>query len=295
MRDGLVRDGVGVAVIDSPAVTARCAASRAYAVDRGVLFGGVALIGIANALTERVVAAIRFEGLYHALMTTFGVSVLVWIGAGLGVALLLRDRATPATRRDWTVALVAAGAFLIPSSMVSWVALTGVAVYCFHIAAPRTAMRRGASIVLAIAAVRFWSHVAFALFGHYILQIDAMLVSRLVGVARVGNALQLPDGGSYLWIAPGCSSFTNVSLTVLCWVLFAQGRDRPPRGRAWTWCLAAVAGVIAINAGRIALIVRHPDFFQLIHGPIGATVAGWLTVATMVGLCAFGTRRDARA
>jgi exosortase/archaeosortase family protein len=277
----------------TPAAAQGYAASATYAVGRGALFGGVALIGIANALTERVVSAVRFDGLSQALVTTFGVSVLVWIGAGLGVSLLLRDRATPATRRDWTVATVAAVAFLIPSSMVSWIALTGVAAYCFHVGAPRTAMRRGALIVLAIAAVRFWSHVAFALFGHYILQVDAMLVSGLVGVARAGNALQLADGG-YLWIAPGCSSFTNVSLTVLCWVLFAQATDRPLRRRASVWCLLAIGGVVAINSVRIALIVRYPDFFQLIHGPIGAAVAGWLTVAAMVGLCAFGTRRDAR-
>jgi exosortase/archaeosortase family protein len=286
MRDGL-------AAMGSAAATPRYVVSSAYAVSRGALFGGIALIGIANALTERVVAAVRFDGLPQALVTTFGVSVLVWIGAGLGISLLLRDRATPATGRDWVVAVAAAAAFLIPSSMVSWVALTGVAIYCLRVAAPGTVMRRGALIVLAIAAVRFWSHVAFALLGHYILQIDAMLVSRLVGVARAGNALQLADG-SYLWIAPGCSSFTNVSLTVLCWILFAQATDRPLRRRASVWCLLAIVGVIAINAARIALIVRYPDFFQLIHGPIGATVAGWLTVATMVGFCAFGTRRDAR-
>ncbi len=284
MRDGLAAMG--------PAAQ-EYGASSAYVVGRGALFGGVALIGIANALTERVVSAVRFDGLSQALITTFGVSVLVWIGAGLGISLLLRDRAAPATRRDWTVAMVAAVAFLIPSSMASWVALTGVAAYCLHVAMPRTALHRGALIVLAIAAVRFWSHVAFALFGHYILQIYAMLVSRLVGVARAGNALQLADGG-YLWIAPGCSSFTNVSLTVLCWILFAQATDRPLRRRASAWCLLAIGGVVAINAVRIALIVRYPDFFQLIHGPIGATTAGWLTVAAMVGLCAFGTRRDAR-
>lgn len=287
MRDGL-------SVIGSALAARRHAASQAQAVGRGALFGGIVLIGIANALTERVVNAIEFDGPSDAVFSTFGVSVLVWIGAGLSVSLLLRDRLMPATRRDWAVAIAAAAAFLVPSSVVSWIALTGVAAYCVRVAAPGSGMRRGATIILAVAAVRFWSHIGFAVLGHYILQADAMIVSRLAGVARAGNALQLPDGGGYLWIAPGCSSFTNVSLTVLCWVLFAQALDRPLRRRAWVWCLAAVAGVIVINAGRIGLIVRYPDFFQLIHGPIGATIAGLLTVITMVGLSAFGTRRHAR-
>lgn len=262
------------------------------AVSRNTLFAGLVLVGIANALTERVTGSILSDGPMRALLATFGISSLVWIAAFIGVVLLQRGPPQPASVRDLVVAGAAAIAFLLPSSLTSWVTLTGLTLYLARTSPADSPAQRGAVIVLALTVPYFWSRVSFAILSDYILQFDALLVSSLIGTARVGNAIQTADGAGLIWIAPGCSSLANVSLAILCWVLFTRGLDRVRSRSDLLWCLLAAGSVIAVNVTRIALIGIEPDSYDILHGPVGSTVAGWLTLALMVGLCAFGVRRD---
>jgi exosortase/archaeosortase family protein len=109
---------------------------------------------------------------------------------------------------------------------------------------------------------------------------------------RAGNTISFSDGSGYLWIAPACSSIANVSLAILCWVLFTQMfyRERPIR-HAW-WAVLACALVVAINVTRLSLIGLYQQHFDLLHGPVGATVANWLSFAAIIGICALGVKRE---
>jgi exosortase/archaeosortase family protein len=123
-----------------------------------------------------------------------------------------------------------------------------------------------------------------------ILGADAAPVAALTGVERLGNTVRFADDSGYLWIEPDCSSLTNMSLALLCWVLFAQLRGRRWSAAALAWCLAACLAVVAVNVARIGLMVHMSTAFDLIHGPVGAAIAGWLGLAAAVGISALGTR-----
>jgi exosortase/archaeosortase family protein len=86
---------------------------------------------------------------------------------------------------------------------------------------------------------------------------------------------------------------TNVSLGILCAVLFLKGVGRSWTPRALLYSLLVCVAVVVINVGRISLIGLHPDQYELLHGTVGSTVAGWLTTAAILGICAYGLGREA--
>lgn len=273
-----------------------CAAGAAD-LSRGELFAGLSVLGFANGIVPHISEAIAQQGALLALVGTFDISVLVWIAFGICPALMLRAPREPPNRRDIVAAIVAAGAFLLPVHWLSWTALTGLAVYLIssRLAArprpPVTPLHRGVWVLLAITGAMFWGRVLMLVAGDFVLRADAVLVSWLAWTPRLGNIVQSASGPGYVWIAPGCSSLTNVSLALLCWVLFAQCR-----GLRWSpanagWCALACLAVIGINVTRIGLIVLHAEDYDLVHGPIGATIASWLTVAAAVAICDYGGRR----
>jgi hypothetical protein len=71
---------------------------------------------------------------------------------------------------------------------------------------------RGALILLAMTAPMLWSRLLFQIFAKPILNIDATLVSVLLGTDRSGNMVGFLDGSGYMIVLPACSSLANMSL-----------------------------------------------------------------------------------
>jgi hypothetical protein len=264
---------------------------------RAELFAGLSILGFANGIAGRLHHAVLQDGAVAALISTFNISAVVWVAFFACPALLLRAPREPPVQADLIVAACAFGAFMLPIGPLSWIALTGLALYLLRDSfarrggQPPSPLHRGAWILLATTGAMFWGRVLLLTASGPVLGTDAILVSWLTGMAHLGNTVQFADGTGYVWIAPFCSSLANVSLAILCWVLFAQFR-----GLRWSfgnagWCLLACLSVTAINITRISLMVLHREHFDLIHGPIGAAVASWLSIAATVGVCALGTRR----
>jgi|tagenome__1003787_1003787.scaffolds.fasta_scaffold20850676_2 hypothetical protein len=263
---------------------------------RTELFAGLCILGFANGIVGRVQGAVMSDGAVTALVNTFSISAVVWVAFFVCPALLLRAPREPLVRADLIVAACALGAFILPLGPLTWVVLTGLALYILRDSfalrgrKPLSPAHRAAWILLATTGPMFWGRLLLHSASGPVLGADALLISWLAGTERVGNTVRFADGAGYIWIAPACSSLTNVSLAILCWVLFAQSR-----GLRWSfgnagWCLLACLSVVAINITRISLMVLHREHFDLIHGPTGDTVAGWLSIAVMLGVCAFGTR-----
>jgi len=82
-----------------------------------------------------------------------------------------------------------------------------------------------------------------------------------------------------------------MSLAMLGWALCAQVVGRASLKRIW-WGPLACAVVVAINVTRIGLLGLHREHFELLHGPVGATVASWLTLIAIIGINVYGFRRD---
>jgi hypothetical protein len=264
----------------------------ALTLDRSRLLAGLCVIGFIDGNFARVVNELRTREMSDVFVNTLDISVIVWAALLVGIAYVKRLPRAPISRMDRAVALSAAVAFLAPIAPLSWIALSGLAVYLVRSTEPGSHPHRGGWILLALTIPSFWSRVLFSLISDYYLSFDAILVGWILGTERAGNAIAFSDGTGYLWIAPACSSLANVSLAILCWVIFTQTLYRQRPFRHALWAVAASAAVIVINIARLSLIGMYSQQFSLLHGSVGATAANWLTFAAVVGCSAFGVRHD---
>jgi hypothetical protein len=262
------------------------------AVDRNRLLAGLSIVAFFNGISERVLERLKANELVYLILNTFEISAIIWLGMFSGLIFLLRSPPAPATNADLAVAAFACVMFLIPIAPLSVIALTVIALYCIMTATHGSTAQRGGRILLAVTAPLLWVRAVFSIFSGPILKFDAYFVSALIGATPVGNAIPYPDGSGYLWIAPACSSVTNVSLAIVCWVIFTQSFYRPRRIYEHLWCLFACVAVIAINVTRLTFIALHPEQEYLFHGPVGAAIANWTTLAAIIGICAIGVRHE---
>jgi hypothetical protein len=272
------------------------AAGLAVLPRRGAFFAGLCAIGFANGIVPHVMRVVADDP-WGAIFDTFGISALVWIAAWNCIATMLVSR-EGVRNGDVPLGLVATVAFLSPVDWPSWIALTTIALYLLRQEGParsgdRSPLYRAAWVLLAITGAMFWGRMLLTVASTLVLQAETAAVSWMIGASRMGNTLSFADGAGYVWIAGPCSSVANISLALLCWVMLAQHRRLrwSPVGAAW--CLFAIASVAGINTLRLGLIVLHRDWFELLHGPVGSTVAGWLIVIVTVAICFAGTRHAA--
>ncbi|MDB5563259.1 MAG: hypothetical protein JWN11_2677 [Hyphomicrobiales bacterium] len=260
---------------------------------RGGLFAGLATIGFLNGVSEKIMLDWASHGPLAAFYDTFGISLIVWVAMLVTLILLARDRTQPIGLADGMVGVLATLAFLAPVPSLSWLGLDALAIYLLRSSAGSPAATRAATILLAITVPMFWARLVMAAFGSLILQVDATLVSWFVGTTRSGNLVPFADGSGSMWVAPACSAFVNLSLAILSVVLFVKAFDRSWSPRTLAFGGLVCLSVIAINVVRIGLVGLHPEHYELFHGPVGSTVAGWLTTAAILGLCAYGIGRHA--
>lgn len=263
-------------------------------VSRSHLYSGLVVIGFANGVSERVSDALARDGAVSALLDTFGVSVVVWAAAVAVTLLLLRAPQQPAGRMDIALAVAALIAFLIPIPQLSWLALTALA---FHLAltVPAGPIRRAAVVLCAMTVPMFWARILFAALSGPILAIDATLVGWIVGTESTGNMIPFADGSGVLFLEPACSSLANVSLVFLCGVLMVKLHDLPWSAGAVRAILAACVVTVAINVIRMSTIAVLPTHYDVIHGPVGATTAEWITILVVMGIYARGMLPNAPA
>ncbi|WDR06503.1 hypothetical protein PSQ90_03265 [Devosia rhodophyticola] len=260
---------------------------------RTMLFCGLVAIGFANGISGSVFSAVTEGGLLSAALNTFDVSVFVWLALVAGLLLVGRSPAIGASRGDWALVSLVFIAMLLPVPALSWLAYTILALSLLVRSTSGSALRRGAAILIAVSIPMFWARVAMSLFNDAILAADATLAAWAVGSERNGNLVPFADGSGAMWIAPGCSSFTNISLVILAFVGLVNVTSGRWSSSKLGLAVLTCALVVLINITRISLIGYYPGQFELIHGQVGADVAGWLTALLIVVVGFFAVRRDA--
>ena len=263
------------------------------AIARTDLFTGLVLLAFANGITENIAQAIGEKGFAIALFGTFGISVFVWAALFFGITLLRRTPPARASALDLTVAAGAIFAILIPIPSLSWFAIVAIALWLMVGSSGYDFNRRAGAILLAMTVPMLWSRILMSAFGEIVLAVDASLVAWLVGTKRNGNVVPFADGSGAMFIAPACSSLANVTLAILCSVIFINATDSRWSGGKLAIALAACIAVVSINVIRIGLIGFYPGRFELIHGDVGANIAGFLETAAILVICYFGMRRHA--
>lgn len=262
------------------------------AMDRNTYFAGLFALACANGFGSRMIESARDIGWATAVLSTFEISVVVWLSCAAGLALVMRDRGGEILPADIAVGAVMLVLIVLPIGGLSWLAVAILGGYLAFYSDPASTVRRGAAILLAVTVPMLWSRLLFRCFANLILQIDASLVSGMLGTSRNGNLVRFVDDSGTLAIVPYCSSLHNVSLTILAWVAINQWLDRRWLHSDWQWIALAVVAVVAVNVTRMSLMAMSAANYQVIHGYWGDIVVNLLTLFAVVGFCVIGVRRE---
>jgi hypothetical protein len=274
--------------------------SQLTRLSRAELFAGLFLLGCANGLAARIGQSItQHDGWVVAVLATFKISVIVFVACFAGVSLVFRDRADEVRSADDGVRLadlavvaVFLALVILPIAPLSWLAVTALSLYILLFKGANESGRRGAIILLATTVPMLWSPLLFDFFATLVLQIDAWLVSWLLGTHRSGNMVEFADHSANLVIYPACSSLANVSLAFLCWVTLSQSVRHKWRPQDLLWCLLTCTSVIAVNVTRISLMGLSVPYYHAIHNAVGDTISNAIIFGLTVGISVLGLRRE---
>jgi hypothetical protein len=180
----------------------------------------------------------------------------------------------------------------IPYAPVCWLGVTILTGWLVITTVPQTSMHRGALILLATTFPMLWSRVIFRFLSEPILQADAWIVAKLLNTANEGTHIQFVDKSGVLEVSPACSSWANVSLVLLTWIVLCQYQKRAWQLLDLGWCALVVLTVVGINTIRMAMMGISEQHYFLIHGTVGSTITSWMIVGATVILCLWGTRSN---
>ena len=253
-----------------------------------LLFGGLVGIGFLNGISEQAGTEIARSGMALALFDTLGVSTVVWAAAVVGIVLLWRSRPRPLAAVDGIAGLFASACFLAPAPFMGWLGIAAIGAHLRLSPRSDAPARRAGTVFLALTIPVLWARILFASASNTILGLDARLIGWVVGTRSHGNTIDLANGTGVIFLEPACSSLTNLSLVILCGVLFVKGQGCRWSAGAVAAIAAAGAVTVAINVLRIALIGVMPQHYAEIHGLPGAAIATWATIAAMLAIFSYG-------
>jgi hypothetical protein len=261
------------------------------AIPRNEFFAVLYILGCANGLLGRVILSFQFSD-WEGALSGADINVIMLLACFAGISLVSENSVEHLEPRDLGVGLVFLALVSLPIFPLSWVAVTVLSLYILAFANAQAARVRGALILLAMTAPMLWSRLLFQIFAKPILDIDATLVSLLLGTDRTGNMVGFLDKSGYMIVLPACSSLANMSLALLCWVAITQWV-----GHRWTvrdvlWAALACVSVIAVNVTRISLMGFNHQNYQLIHSSWGDMITNSIMLALMIAVTVLGARRE---
>ena len=259
---------------------------------RNAFFASLCILACANGLGSKVIESVNRDGWPDALLSTFGISAIVFIACVAGVSFILRESSDEIRSADLVVGAGVLVLVIFPVGATSWLALTVLSLYILLFTNAAPSQRQGAVILLATTVPMLWSRLLFWFFASSILEIDASLVGWLLGTDRVGNMVRFADNSEYLVIFPGCSSLANMSLAFLCWVTISQSVRHQWSPQDILWCLLALVSVVAVNVSRLSLMGLSEWHYQTAHNQWGDMLANTLILGLAVGISMLGVRRE---
>jgi hypothetical protein len=261
------------------------------AIPRNDFFAVLYIVGCANGLLGRLIQSFQFSD-WEGALAGADINVILLLACFAGISLVSTKAPEDVQRLDLVVALVFFILVALPIFPLSWMAVTGLSLYILLFANNNRERVRGALILLAMTAPMLWSRLLFQLFAKPILDVDASLVSLLLGTQRTGNMVGFLDGSGYMIVLPACSSLANMSLALLCWVTITQWVGHRWTARDVFWAGLACASVIAVNVTRISLMGFSQRHYELIHSSWGDMITNTIMLALMVGVTVLGARRE---
>jgi len=264
---------------------------------RDRFFCGLLILAAANGLEGFVLNSVSTLGWSEGLLSSFGVSAVVWTACFAASALLYRSTSGEAiTTPDAVIGLGVVLMAILPFAKFSWLALAGLSLYMLCAAPAQSLRRRAALIALAITGPMLWGPVLMEVFAPPILKADAILVSNLIGTDRVGTIFSGVIGTDGLptrfAIYPGCSSLHGMSIAILAWVTITNTLGAAWSAKHLAWGALAALSVLAVNISRLSLIGLFPSHFSTIHGWPGSEIDSLLSLTLVLAISLLGIRHE---
>jgi exosortase/archaeosortase family protein len=261
---------------------------------RNEFFAGLYILGCANGLVGRSLYTFSLEG-WTGAVAGLEMNVIVLFACFVGVYLIAsgnRDHQERIRGWDLVVGLVFLGIVILPSYPLSWVAVTGFSLYILFFANDGSERRRSALVLLALAFPMLWSRLIFQLFARPLLELDATMVTWLLGTERIGTTVRFADNSGYMVISPACASWGNISYVFLCWIAVTQWANHRWSPKDLLWLSLACVSLVAVNVTRIAVTGLSYAHYETIHNQYGEAVLGTIGLCLIIGFTVMGSRRE---
>ena len=267
-------------------------AALQHSLPRNELFAGLYVVACANGFLGRTIYTLNLEG-WRGAALGFEINVIVFFACFAGVYLIASSNRNQIRTLDLVVALGFLGLVILPIYAMSWVAVTGLSLYVLFFANDGSERRRGALILLALTLPMLWSRLLFQFFARPLLELDATMVTWLLGTERIGNLVRFGDNSGYMVITPACTSFGNLSYAFLCWVAITQWANHRWSSKDLLWSSLACGSVIAVNVARMALTGISYGHYQTIHhNQWREMVLSTVYLCLIIGFSVVGARRE---
>lgn len=256
------------------------------AAGRAQLFAAIFVLAVLNGIYFTAAESVRTLGWAGAFLNFFSISAIIWIALVAIWQMASDEPSPPPSRRDLAVLAGAAALCLLPSGWEARIALLLASAYLCWASGPRTPERRIAIVALSVTAPLIWGRLALQYLSPELLTFDAVMAGLLTGHEVHGNTVTfapgaLADAGKRMVVLAGCSSFANISLSVVVTALVSQILDVPIRARIVLLALLLAASALVINLLRLATIASFPDRYQWLHVGTGATLFGYAGLIAM--------------
>jgi exosortase/archaeosortase family protein len=266
-------------------------AALQHSMSRNQLFAGLYILGCANGLLGRAIYTANLEGLRGAV-AGFEMNVVTLAACFVGIYLLTRNNQEQIRKPDLVVAAVFLPFVIVPIYALSWVGVTALSLYILFFANDGSERRRGALTLLALAFPMLWSRLFFQFFARPLLELDATMVTWLLGTERTGNLVRFADNSGYMLISPACTSWSSISYVFLCWITVTQWANHRWSSKDLLWLSLAVVSLVAVNVTRMAVTGLSYGHYLTIHNQYGEMVLGTIGLFLVVGFCVVGARRE---
>ncbi len=270
------------------------AGAAARAVSRRELFLWVAGILAANCLlrVDGPPAGNVTDALVHALTSW---SVLHYVGwYALFQLLADADRSEPASSLDIAFCLFATLLPFCPLKSSGWLAATLTSAYLFATSERDSKPRAAAMVLMALAVNGLWARQFFDFFALLLLRADTNVVALALWLTQPGITWHdtiIASERHSIVVYGQCSSFHNISLSLLCWIALSKLARTSWALRDALPAALICATVVVCNTIRLYYMALSPEQYAYWHAGFGAQLFAWGMPVIVIGIASWGALR----
>jgi hypothetical protein len=186
---------------------------------------------------------------------------------------------------DFEVIAACALSLLLPNLSLPFIGTTAAGLYFWCRSPKDVQLASVGQLLLAISCYELWGRLFFNIVSAPIIQAEVSVVSKFgqwlgYNLGLDGILLVSPNGWS-IFMMEDCSSFHNISLTVLVWLSLIKLGGAKATGLTVMALCAGITGIICLNGLRILLMTPSEEAYQFWHNGNGAIIFSCVTLAVI--------------